>query len=266
MSPPPALSGSSDQPPASDPDDPPATWGQGGNSFPATQWSLVLRAGTTADPEAHAALESLCRRYWYPLYAFVRRLGRNHHEAEDCTQDFLAGLLEEGGLQRARPERGRFRTFLRAGLRNFLIDDWRRTQAVKRGGGHLPPPLATADEQFAKEIEDPGLTPEQAFDRSWALGMIDRAAQELGAEYSESGRAKIFAAMAPLIWGTENNEDIVLRAAQIGLSVNSFTVALHRARRRLGERLRGMVSETVATPEEIDAELRHLVNAINGSS
>src|SRR5688500_10957469 len=162
----------------------------GGSSFPATQWSMVLRAGTNADTQAHAALESLCRRYWYPLYAFVRRQGRDHHEAEDCTQEFLARLLAADGLQRARPERGRFRTFLLTGLRNFLTSEWRRTQTAKRGGGLAPAPLGVQgpDEQFAQESQDPGLTPEQAFDRAWALGMIDRAVHELRAEYLRGGR------------------------------------------------------------------------------
>lgn len=237
-------------------------------SFPTTHWSMVLRAGERANAEAHAALESLCRRYWYPLYAFVRRQGRDHHEAEDCTQDFLAQLLAADGLQRARPERGRFRTFLLTSLRNFLTSEWRRAQTAKRGGGLTPVPLATPgfDEPFCPDPRDPGLTPEQAFDRTWALGMIDRAVRELRAEYAITGRARVFDAMAPLIWGSEQSEALVRRAAESGLTVNAFTVALHRARRRLGERLRAAVSETVADPAEIDDELRHLISAIGATT
>jgi RNA polymerase sigma-70 factor (ECF subfamily) len=233
-------------------------------SFPTTHWSLVLRAGTHTDTEAHAALESLCRRYWYPLYTFVRRQGRDHHEAEDCTQEFLAQLLAADRLQCARPERGRFRTFLLTGLRNFLTSKWRRTQAARRGGGLAIISLADqqADDHFCHEPRDTGLTPEQAFDRTWALEMIDRAARELQSEYESSGRVKVFAAMAPLIWGTESSDALARYAAQAGISVNSFTVALHRARRRLGERLRSAVSETVADPSEVDGELRHLIQAI----
>src|SRR5215216_4202653 len=104
-------------------------------SFPTTQWSMVVNAGATSETQAQAALETLCRQYWYPLYGFIRRQGRAHHEAEDCTQEFLARLLTNGGMATARPERGRFRTFLLTALRNFLTKEWHRDHAAKRGGG-----------------------------------------------------------------------------------------------------------------------------------
>jgi RNA polymerase sigma-70 factor (ECF subfamily) len=229
---------------------------------------MVLRAGRNSDGQPHADLESLCRLYWFPLYTFARRQGRSHHEAEDCTQDFLARLLADRGLQRARPEHGRFRTFLLAALGNFLVSDWRRTQAAKRGSGQTPIRLGTPGEDipFSEDIRDLALTPEQAFDRSWARALIDRAVHELRVDYEKSGRAEIFDKMAPLIWGAEHGDTFTRHATQLGLSVNSFTVALHRARRRLGERLRAIVAETVADPAEIDAELRHLVSAISGTT
>ncbi len=238
------------------------------SSFPATQWSIVLRAGPNNDPQARAALESLCRRYWSPLYTFARRLGRDHHEAEDCTQEFLAQLLASDGLQRARPERGRFRTFLLSASRNFLTSEWRRAHAAKRGGGLAPIPLEadTPEETFRHEPEDPGLTPEQAFDRTWALGMIDRAVRDLRTEYQRGGRETMFDALAPFVWGNAGSETIAARAAQLHMTVSTFTVALHRARRRLGDRLRALVAETVADPAEIDGELRHLVSAISGAA
>jgi len=230
---------------------------------------MVLRSDAAGDTRAHAALEMLCTRYWYPLYAFVRRHGRDHHEAEDCTQEFLAQLLSADGLKRARPERGRFRTFLLSGMRNFLVSEWRRTHAAKRGGGlaAVPIGLRDSDDRFCHEPPDPGLTPEQAFDRSWALGMIDRAVGELRAEYDESGRGGLFDALAPQIWGNSAAipESVAEKAAQLGLTAQAYNVALHRARRRLGDRLRALVAETVADPKEIDAELRHLVGAINTS-
>ena len=237
-------------------------------SFPTTQWSVVLRAATREDTQAHAALESLCRRYWYPLYTFVRRCGRDHHAAEDATQQFLAQLLATDALQRAQPDRGRFRTFLLSGLRNFLTSDWRRTNAAKRGGADAAGRLRPFDaaEVAPPEPTDPGLSPEQAFDRSWAESMIDQAVLELRAAYDSSGRGAVFDALAPLIWGgnAEEESDFPARAAAIGLNLNSFRVALHRARRRLGERLRAQVAETVAAPADIDAELRHLVGAMRG--
>lgn len=238
------------------------------HSFPTTQWSLILQASAGQKSQAHAALESLCRRYWHPLYTFARRQGRNHHEAEDCAQEFLAHLLAVDGLQRARPERGRFRTFLLGGLRNFLISEWRHTQAAKRGGGLEPIPIASQDstEPFDREPRDTALTPEQAFDRTWALGMIDRAVSEVRTEYQRGGRAAIFDSLAPLIWGNVPSESLSPHAARLDMTVQTFSVALHRARRRLGERLRALVAETVANPAEIDAELRHLISAINGTT
>jgi RNA polymerase sigma-70 factor (ECF subfamily) len=221
-----------------------------------------------SNTRGHAALEALCRRYWYPLYTFVRRQGRPHHEAEDCVQEFITQLLARDGLQRAHPDRGRFRTFLLAGLSNFLTSDWRRSHAAKRGGGFASLPLTTPgfDTPSVQEPKDAGLNPEQAFDHAWALSMIDRAIAELRQDYETSGRAKIFAALSPLLWATENSELLAQHAAEAGLNVNAFTVALHRSRRRLGDRLRAMVAETVSSPEEIDAELRHLIDAINGTT
>src|SRR6185503_5342553 len=160
-----------------------------GGMFPTTHWSVVLHAGAGSDSQVHAALESLCRQYWYPLYAFVRRQGRAHHEAEDCTQEFLARLLASDGIARARPERGRFRTFLLTALRNFLTNEWQRTQAAKRGGGAAMVSLdwQDAERRFAHEPADPGLTPEQSFDRNWALGLIETALAGLRAEYEKRG-------------------------------------------------------------------------------
>lgn len=238
----------------------------GGQAFPTTQWSLILHAGGATDTGARAALDALCRAYWKPLYAYVRRQGRDHHDAEDATQQFIAHLLAADGLQHARPERGRFRTFLLTSLRNFLTSEWRRTQAVKRGGGLAPVDLGSGEAAGATrhEAADPALTPEQAFDRSWAEGTVERAVAELRAEYDASGRGKAFAAMTSLIWGAESDAAIAERAAALGLTPNAFGVALHRARRRLGERLRAQVAATVADPREIDAELRHLIAALHG--
>jgi len=232
--------------------------------FPSTQWSMVLRAGEGSDSQVRSALESLCRQYWYPLYTFVRRQGRTHHEAEDCTQEFLARLLAAGGVARARPERGRFRTFLLTSLRNFLINDWQRRQAAKRGGGEAPLSLEfeTAEARFAHEPVDPGLTPEQAFDRNWALGLIDRAVATLRDEYEKNGRGKLFAALGPLAWNNSTQETHAELAEQLGMNTHAFTVALQRLRRRLGERLRLDVAQTVADEADVDAELRHLIAAL----
>lgn len=237
-------------------------------SFPTTHWSVVLQAGAGSESQAHAALETLCRQYWYPLYNFVRRHGRAHHEAEDCTQEFLARLLAADGLARAQPERGHFRGFLLTGLRNHLAKEWRATQAEKRGGGQAPLPLDfdAAGERFSREPADSGLTPEQAFDRAWAADLIAGTVAELRAEYEKSGRGALFAALVPLVWGHGPAEGLAGPAATLGLNVHAFTVALQRLRRRLGDRLRARVAETVADPADIDRELRHLIAAVTGGT
>jgi RNA polymerase sigma-70 factor (ECF subfamily) len=229
---------------------------------------MVLNAGKASESQARAALESLCRQYWYPLYTFVRRQGRTHHEAEDCTQEFFARLLASAGVARARPERGRFRSFLLASLRNFLTKEWQRGQAAKRGGGLAPLPLEfdTAGERFGREPVDPGLTPEQAFDRSYALEMIGRAIAAIRAEYVKSGRGDLFAVLGPLVWGNASQESLAQHAGRLGMNAHAFTVALQRLRRRLGERLRSEVGQTVADEADVDAELRYLIAASGGSA
>jgi DNA-directed RNA polymerase specialized sigma24 family protein len=234
-------------------------------SFPTTQWSMVINAGATSGTEAGVALETLCRQYWYPLYGFVRRQGRTHHEAEDCTQEFLARLLAKDGIATARPERGRFRTFLLTSLRNFLTKEWHREHAVKRGGGAvaLSLDLRDAQDRFAHEPADAALNPEQAFDRTWALGMIERAVSKLRAEYEKSGRGELFATLSAFVWGDGSTEALAAPAARLGMTTHAFTVALHRLRQRVGQRLRADVAETVADENDVDEELRHLIAAVS---
>jgi RNA polymerase sigma-70 factor (ECF subfamily) len=237
-------------------------------AFPTTHWSLVVQAGAGSDSEARTALEQLCRQYWYPLYAFVRRQGRAHHAAEDCTQEFLVQLIANERMARAQPERGRFRTFLLSSLRNFLTNQWHRDQAAKRGGGQAPLPLEfdTAEQRFAREIADSALTPEQAFERNWARSVIDRALADLRREYERSGRGALFALAAPHVWGNAPAESLAQSAGQLKMTADAFTVALHRLRKRLGQRLRQEVAQTVANDAEVDAELRHLIAAVGGTA
>lgn len=238
--------------------------GQGAGEFPTTQWSVVLNAGTGSEAAVRAALETLCRQYWYPLYVFVRRRGRSHHDAEDATQEFLARLLVSEGVGRARQERGRFRTFLLSALRNFLINEWQRASATKRGGGasSLPLGFVNAEERFAREATDSGLTPDQAFDRDWVNGLIDSVVAELRIEYTQAGRGALFEILGPRVWGDGQPAPADQIAARIGMSAETFGVALHRLRRRLGERLRVRVAETVASADDVESELRHLVAAM----
>lgn len=240
-----------------------------GSAFPSTRWSMVLHAGAgaDADTQARSALESLCRQYWYPLYSFIRRQGHPHHEAEDRTQEFLAHLLATEAVARAQPDRGRFRTFLLTALRHSLTDEWRRAQAAKRGSGMAPLPLEfdTAEQRFFKEPADPSLSPDQVFDRNWAVEMMNSAVAKLREEYERSGRGAVFAAIAPLVWGGSRTDSHADLAKRLGMSVEACDVAFHRLRRRLGVHLRNGVAQTVADESEVDAELRHLIAAWGGS-
>jgi RNA polymerase sigma-70 factor (ECF subfamily) len=236
-------------------------------SFPTTHWSVVLHAGEGSESQARAALETLCGQYWYPLYVFVRRQGRSHHEAEDCTQDFLTRLVANAGVANARRERGRFRSFLLTALRNHLTNEWHRSQTTKRGGGRIAVSLdlKNADERFAHEPADQSLTPEQVFDRAWAVGLIDQTLSELQTDYEQRGSGTLFSILSPLAWGANEEQSNVECASRAGLTAQAFTVALHRLRRRLGERLRARVAETVADGADVNAELRHLINAVSDS-
>lgn len=229
--------------------------------FPPTQWSLVLNAGAGADEEARSALETLCRQYWYPIYYFVRRQGRNHHEAEDSTQQFFARLLSTHAVETASPERGRFRTFLLSALRNFLTDEWRRSNTAKRGGGEAIASIdwARAEQRFAEEPADPSLTPDQAFERAWAAELLGRAMARLREEYESSGRGAVFAVLAPRLLNSGEASLGGQSSVEVGLNTHALSMALNRLRHRLGLRLREEVGATVAGGADIDAELRLLI-------
>jgi len=235
-------------------------------SFPTTHWTLVFESDASETSASQAALEALCRSYWYPIYSYVRRQGKSHHEAEDLTQGFIAHLLATGGMGKARPERGRFRTFLVSSLRNFLTNKWHRDHAAKRGGGqiHFPLDFQGADERFVRETPDEKLTPEQEFDRSWALGIIERALTDLEAEYAATGRRDIFDALGRQVWSGNESAPPATIAARLGIGAGAVRIASHRLRRRLRTRLERAVAETVAQAEDVSAELHHLLAAAGG--
>src|SRR5258705_8960183 len=164
-----------------------------GQWFATTHWSVVLLAAQNSVPEASEALEKLCASYWYPLYAYVRRTGRNVEDAQDLTQEFFARLLEKQYLGLATPERGRFRTFLLSSLKNFLANDWKRSQRQKRGGGITLVPIdaACGENLYATEPVDP-LDPEILYERRWASTLLERALQRLRQEYAATRRGPPF--------------------------------------------------------------------------
>lgn len=234
----------------------------GGAAFSATHWSMVL-AARGDDSDARAALEKLCRTYWFPLYAFLRRSGLAPHDAEDATQSFLADLLGRGALEAVDRERGKFRSFLLAALRHHQSHARERAAAQKRGGG-LPAisfDALDAEQRYAIEPADE-LSPDKLFDRQWALTILARAQARLAAEYESAGKAALFEALRPTLTGARESARYTSLGERLGLSEGAVKVAVHRFRERYRASLRAEVAETVGDAAEVDAELRHLIAAL----
>jgi RNA polymerase sigma-70 factor (ECF subfamily) len=213
---------------------------------------------------ASAALEQLCRAYWYPLYAFVRRRGHDAEEAKDLTQGFFASLLALGLAGRA-PEQGRFRSFLLAALGHYLANEWRRGQRQKRGGGQTVIALDALPAEERCRLEPPAPeNPEQLYERRWAWTVMDQARQRLAAEHARAGKAELFGLLEPFLTGGRAAPARAALAARLGISAGAVDVAVHRLRRRYGELLRERIADTVADPAEVDAEIRHLRAALGG--
>ena len=234
---------------------------QGRNpDFTTTQWSLVLGAMDTAPARAAAALERLCARYWFPIYAFIRRQGHDVHQAEDLTQSFFQFGLERRVFHQADREKGRFRNFIVASLANFLNNHRDHVAAIKRGGNRVIVSWdeSLAEEIFARESQSSG-APDQTFDRAWAATLIRRVLENLRAEHADRGRLAIFEALQPHLTGEPAAEDYSRLAVSLGMETGALKVALHRLRRRFGELLRKEVAHTVARPEDVAEEIRHLL-------
>jgi RNA polymerase sigma-70 factor (ECF subfamily) len=200
-----------------------------GSDFPTTEWSLVVAAGDTSAPNVQKALETLCSRYWYPVYACARQLGNDVESARDLTQGFFAHLLEKHALESANSDRGRFRSFLRSSFRNFAANESRAMASTKRGGGRaiLSLDFESAEAQYRLEPAD-NQTPEHSFERRWARQLLTRALERLGTE------------------------------------MEAIRVAVHRMRKRYGRILREEVARTVGHGEEVDDELGHLFAVVEG--
>ena len=233
--------------------------------FVTTRWSVVLTAGHSDTAHALVALEKLCRTYWYPLYAYVRRRGQSPEDAKDLTQEFFARLLERNWVGRADQQKGRFRSFLLSALNHFLADEWDKARAQKRGGGQTPVPLQfdTAETRYGHEPVD-NVTPEHTYERRWALTLLDEVLQRLRSEYEQEGRAEFFTALHPCLVGDRTAQPYAELAVKLGVSEGTVKSAVHRLRQRYRELLRDEIAQTVAGPGEVDEELRHLF-AVLGS-
>lgn len=234
--------------------------------FTSTQWSLVLAAGRRSAPEAEQALAKLCGAYWPPIYAYLRRRGYSAPEAEDLTQSFFVRLLEKNYLQDACPERGKFRSFLLTSLKHFLANEWDRAQARKRGGQYQFISLEEIASQENWRPTDPHtLTPEEQFERQWALTALNRVIARLGEEYKDAGKARLFDHLKDFLIGTEGLPYQQV-AVSLEISEGAVKTAVHRLRGRFRKLLRAEIAETLPHPEnqdEIDGEIRYLLKTLS---
>jgi DNA-directed RNA polymerase specialized sigma24 family protein len=233
--------------------------------FATTHWSVVLAAGQSTDMQASAALEELCRTYWYPLYAFVRRQGHSPEAAEDLTQEFFSRLVAKDYLSAVRQERGRFRWFLLCAVKRFLINERERARAAKRGGAvvHLPFDGQTAENRYRMEAAD-HRTPDQLFDRAWAVAVIERVHRALQEEYLLEGKAEQFKSLSIFLSGDKTGVTHAEAGAQLRMTPGAVKVAVHRLRRRYRELLREHLAQTTRTADELEQELRDLRAAFAG--
>jgi RNA polymerase sigma factor (sigma-70 family) len=231
--------------------------------FATTHWSLVLRAGCRASPDARHALSTLCERYWYPLYAYVRRHTRDVNEAQDLTQEFFARLMEKDLLASALPERGRFRAFLLSAVKNFMANEWDRQHAEKRGGGRtlLSLNLETVESRLGLEPYH-DLTPERLFEKKWTLMLLELVMEQLQGEALASGKERQFELLKSTLTGEQTGPPYARIANELGISEEAARQAAHRLRKRYRKLLWMEVSQTVGDPAEVEEEIRSLLSTL----
>jgi RNA polymerase sigma-70 factor (ECF subfamily) len=236
----------------------------GRSQFPTTRWTLVVAAGDSDRKDARSALVSLCENYWYPLYAYLRRRGYPADQAQDLTQDFFVRLLEGRYLDRADPEKGRFRSFLLTSLKFFVADEADRDRAHKRGGGMVVPlEFSSAEERYQREPPHDE-TPERIFERRWALSVLDRVVERLRNEFVQHGHPEHFQRLKVFLLG-QSDAPYAALAREMNTSEGALKVAIHRLRKRYRELFRQEIADTVADPAEVESELRFLAAALTGN-
>jgi len=230
--------------------------------FATTRWTVVLAAGSRSTPHADVALEELCRTYWYPLYAYVRRHGHSREDAEDLTQSFFARFLQKNYLEKLRSEHGKFRAFLIASLKHFLANEWDRSRRQKRGGGV---PILSLDWQDAdaRYQIDPAdnLSPDKIYDRAWAVTLLERVISRLREENATEGKALLFDRLKPFLTLGRGDIPYAKAAAALAMTEGAARVAVHRLRRRYRELLREEIGQTLSDPAQVEEEMRALFRA-----
>ncbi|MHC1764793.1 MAG: RNA polymerase sigma factor [Verrucomicrobiia bacterium] len=228
--------------------------------FTTTHWSVVLAARPGDSSKAAEALERLCRTYWYPLYAYVRRHGYSPEDAQDLTQEFFARLLAKDYLAAVQPAKGKFRWFLLSALKRFLVNARERAMARKRGGGRAPVPFdgEKAEDRYRLEAAD-HLSPDKLFDRAWAANQIDAAYRCLEEECALEGKRALLERLKVILSGDREVQTYAEIGADLGLTEGAMKVAVHRLRRRYRELLREQVAQTVPDGRALEEELRDLL-------
>jgi len=231
--------------------------------FVTTHWSVVLAAGGLDDTHGQAALARLCRVYWYPLYAYVRRQGHTPEDAQDLTQEFFARLLAKNYLSTVDRAKGRFRSFLLAALRHFLANQWDRAQAAKRGGGQRFISLdeTNAETRYGLEPADT-MTAERIFERRWALTLLELVLSRLRDENAQAGKLELYEQLKDCLTGASDAVSYAELGARLNLTEGAVKVAVHRQRRRYRELLREEIAQTVSCAAEVDDEFRCLLAAL----
>ena len=233
-------------------------------NFAMTRWSVVLAAGQSDSLDAKEALENLCRIYWPPLYAFVRRQGHSPADAQDLTQEFFARLLAKNYLGAVDPSKGRFRSFLLASLKHFLANEWDKAKAAKRGGGAVLVPINTDAAETACGV-DPAdhVTPDKLFERRWAMTLLEQVLARLREEHAEAGKVELFEQLKSTLTGQRDSLPYAAIATRVGMSEVAIKVTVHRLRQRYREILREEISHTVSGSGEIEDEIRALFSALS---
>jgi RNA polymerase sigma-70 factor (ECF subfamily) len=235
----------------------------GPRAFPVTQWTAVLAAGGAPSQESAAALERLCGDYWYPLYAFARRSGHCRDDAKDLTQEFFARLVGGNWIAHADRHRGRFRSFLLMAMKRFMAKEWDKARTIKRGGQvrFVPLEYDTAETRYGLEPADTQ-TPEDLFEKQWAMTLLTRVLGRLREQYAREGKRRLFEALEPCLIGERATQPYARLSEELGLTEGAVKMAVKRLRESYRVLLKEQVGQTVASPAEVDDELRHLFRTL----
>lgn len=228
--------------------------------FATTQWHIVRNAGAEDSTVSRSALQDLCQLYWYPLYAFVRRQGHDSNAAADLTQAFFADLLQRDDLKKLDPNLGKFRSFLLASIKHFMINEWNKQRAQKRGGGQtvLSIDFTNADQRYRLLSPVEAQTPETLFERQWAFTLLEQVNRRLEKEFEQRGKKHVFEKLKVFLGGRSQESTLAQAAAQLNLTEVAAKVTVHRMRTRFGQLLQMEIANTLEEGDDVQAEIEHL--------